>query len=647
MAVRRWSRTAAVLASLFLILFAAGRAGAQVKVRVSVDGAGVKSTPDIGSPTVATLSLGTTLDVESKTGEWYKVTTVKDGTPLSGYIHEILVEEIGEGESGGGPSSGGPVVSQAETIAGIEHTLKESKELIHQAKDLDQAAESLLQLLAKTFTVDDRGRQKQIASEIYLWLGIARGKQGDSYGAFQEFQNMFAVDTATASEASRNISEPGVSSLIEQAEKQSRGLVVDYSLEITSEPIGASVRIDGKDTGLTPAVYRTPVPKLRLEIARQGYKTHAEDIFLVQPSTRKNIVLEIIGRSVLFSSVPTGAQVIVDGRDSGQVTDCRLPNVAFGSHVIILKKPGWADHEQSLEVPAGTDPIEVRAALAALDYSAGIKMGGAGANIFKLPKAVALDGEGNFYVADESEFKLKKYSPEGRRQVTWAANGRELRSLKKPAGIAIDGRGYCYVTDAELSAVFKFTKDGVFVAKWGKPGTRPGEFTVPLGIAVDRAGDIYVADSGNNRIVMCSPEGVVKNAWEKTATGADQFVSPTGVAVTPQNEIVVIDRSRIQKFNTQGELLAGWGKSGTGDGELNRPLGLAVDAQGHIYAADTGNNRVQTFDAGGKFVAKWGTARGDDLRLAGPAAVAVNAKGSVFVIETEAGRLVEFKAPTR
>jgi len=647
MAVRRWSRPAAILASLFLILLAAGQAGAQVKVKVSVDSAGIKATPDIGSPTLANLPLGTILQVESKKGAWYKVTTTKDGIALIGYIHEILVEEVVEGESAGAASSGSTVISQAETIAGIELKLKESEDLIQEGRDLDKAAENLRPLLAKTFGVDDRARQKQIASEIYLWLGLSYSKRGDGFGALREFLNMFEVDYLGAKEVTRNIQEPAASSLIERADKQSRGLLVDYLLEITSEPKGAAVRIDGKETGLTPEFYRTPVPKLSLEIAKEGYKTHTEDIFLVQPSTRKEVVLESIGRPVLVSSVPAGAQVFVDGQDSGQTTDSELSYVPYGPHVIKLKKTGWADHEQRIEVPAGTGPIEVKARLAVVDYSAGIKMGGPGTDIFKLPKAVAFDGEGNFYVADESEFKVKKYSPEGRRQVTWAHNGRDVMSLKKPAGIAVDGRGYCYVTDAGLSAVFKFTKEGVFVAKWGKLGTKPGEFTAPLGIAVDRAGDLYVADSGNNRIVVCSPEGAVKNTWEKTATGADEFVSPAGVAVTPQNEIVVIDRTRIQKFNTQGELIAGWGKAGTGDGEFNRPLGLAVDAHGYIYAADTGNNRVQKFDPNGGFIAKWGASAQGDLQMTGPAAIAVNDKGSVLVVERENGRLLEFKVPAQ
>jgi DNA-binding beta-propeller fold protein YncE len=645
MAVRRWSRPAAILASLFLILMAAGPASAQVKVRVSVDSAGIKATPDIGSRTLANLPLGTVLNVDAKQGDWYKVTTSIDGTAITGYIHQILVEEVVEGESASAASLGRPVMSQDETIAAIGLKLKESEALIQEGRDLDKAAENLRPLLAKTFGVDDRGRQKQIATEIYLWLGLSYSKGGDSLGALREFLNMFEVDYFGAKEITRNISEPAVSSLIERADKQSRGLLVDFLLEITSEPKGAAVRIDGKETGFTPELYRSPVPKLRLEIAKEGYKTHTEDIVLVQPSTRKEVVLESTGRPVLVSSAPAGARVFVDGQDSGKTTDSELSYVSYGPHVIKLKKTGWADHEQSIEIPAGTGPIEVKALLTAVDYAAGMKMGGPGTNVFKLPKAVAFDGAGNFYVADESEFDVKKYSPEGRRQVTWGLNGREFRSLKKPAGIAVDGRGYCYVTDAELSAVFKFTKDGVFVAKWGKPGTKPGEFTSPLGIAVDHTGDIYVADSGNNRVVVCSPEGAVKNTWEKTGTGADAFVSPAGVAVTPQNEIVVIDRSRIQKFSTQGEPIVGWGKAGTGDGEFNRPLGLAVDAHGYVYAADTGNNRVQKFDARGALIAKWGSGGQGELQISGPAAIAVNDKGSVFVIETLSGRLVEFKVP--
>lgn len=637
------------MASLFcLLIIGLGFApAAAVNVKVIVDNASIKATPEIGGKTLANLPLGTILEAELKQGEWYKVTTTKDGTPITGYIHELLVEEIGEGETAAVASSGGLMKSQGEISAEIELKMGESKSLIRQEKELEKATEDLRPLLAKAFSVDDRIRQKQIACEIYLWLGLASAKRGDSYGALKEFRNMFEVDYAYSKEVSRNIYDPTVSSFIDQAEKHYRGLLVDYSLEITTEPKEASIKIDGKEIGLTPEVYRTPIPKFTLEIVKEGYKPYKEDVFLSQASAKKEIVLQSIGRTVLVSSVPPAAQVFLDDQDTGKVTDCELPYVAYGVHALKLKKPNWADHEQSIEVLEGPGPLAIAAALTVKDYVVGMKMGTPESKFFKLPRAVAVDREGCFYVADESDLKVKKYDPKGRLQTGWGDAGREFKSVKKPSGIAIDGQGFIYITDADAACVMKFSKEGKFVSKWGRQGTKLDELMGPLGIAVDRSSDIYVADSGNNRIVKYSTGGVAKKTWGKQGMGRGEFVFPTAVAVNSQNEVVVADRVHIQRFTPEGEVVAAWGKGGTGDGEMNRPLGLAVDAQDYIYVADTGNNRVQKFDLNGRFIAKWGSAGTGEGQMMGPVCVAVNDKGSVFVVELENNRIQEFKVPSQ
>ena len=647
MEATRRSMARAILASFLLILLVLGSTAAAVKVKVIVDNASIKATPEIGSQTLANVALSTVLDVELKQGEWYKVTTTKDGKPITGYIHEMLVQEIGEGETTSGASSGGVMKSQGEISAEIELKMEESKSLVRQEKELDKATEDLRPLLAKAFSIDDRIRQKQIACEVYLWLGLACAKRGDNYGALKEFRNMFEVDYIYAKEVTRNIYDPTVSSFIDQAEKHFRGLLVDYSLEITTEPKEAAIKIDGKEIGLTPEVYRTPIPKFTLEIVKEGYKPYKEEVFLAQANSKKEIVLQNIGRMVLISSVPPAAQVFLDDQDTGKVTDCELPYVTYGVHALKLKKPNWADHEQSIEVLEGPGPLTIVAALTVKDYVLGQKMGGPESKFFKLPRAVAFDKEGFYYVADESDFKVKKYDPQGRLQGGWGDAGREFKSLKKPSGIALDGQGFIYVTDAEAASVLKFSKDGKFVTKWGRQGTKPGELMGPLGIAVDRSGDIYVADSGNNRIVKYSTGGVAKKAWGKQGMGRGEFVFPAAVAVNSQNEIVVVDRVHVQRFTPEGEVVAAWGKGGTGDGELNRPLGLAVDAQNYIYVADTGNNRVQKFDFNGRFVAKWGSAGTGDGQMMGPVSVAVNYKGNVFVLELENNRLQEFKIPAQ
>ena len=643
----RRSMARTTLASILLTLLVFGPAAAAVKVKVIVDNASIKATPEIGSQTLANVALSTVLDVELKQGEWYKVTTTKDGTAVSGYIHELLVEEIGEGETPAVASPGGPMKSQGEISAEIELKMEESKGLIRQDKELAKAAEDLRPLLAKAFSIDDRTRQKQIACEVYLWLGLASAKQGDNYGALKEFQNMFEVDYTHAKEVTRNIYDPTVSSFIDQAEKRYRGLLVDYSVEITTDPKEASIRINGREIGLTPEVYRTPTPKFTLEIVKEGYKPYKEEVFLSEASSKKEIVLQSIGRTVLVNSLPPGAQVFLDDQDTGKVTDCELPYVVYGVHALKLKKPNWSDHEQSVEVLEGPGPLTITAALTVKDYVIGMRMGTPDSKFFKLPRAIAFDKGGFFYVADESDLKIKKYDSQGRLQGNWGEAGREFKALKKPSGIALDGQGFIYITDAEAACVMKFYKEGKFVSKWGKQGPKPNELMGPLGIAIDHSGDLYVADSGNNRIVKYSTGGVAKQAWGKQGMGRGEFVFPTAVAVDSQNEIVVVDRVHVQRFTPEGEVVAAWGKAGTGDGEWNRALGLTVDDRDYIYLADTGNNRVQKFDLNGKFVAKWGSAGTGDGQMMGPVSIAVNDKGSVFVLELDNNRLQEFKIPTQ
>jgi DNA-binding beta-propeller fold protein YncE len=633
---------------LFLLaLLTPGTAAAGARVRVIVDNASIKATPEIGSPTLANVALGTILDVEMKKGEWYKITITKAGQPLAGYIHELLVEEVGEGEAPAVPPPGGVIKSQGEISAEIELKMEESKNLIRQDKDLDRAAEDLRPLLAKAFSLDDHVRQKQIACEIYLWLGLASAKRGDNYGALKEFQNMFDVDYPHANELTRNIYDPAVASFIDQAEKQYRGVLVEYSLEITSEPKEAAILIDGREVGRTPEVFTTPIPKFTLELHKEGFGPYKEEVFLSQASSKKEIVLRSIGRTIQISSAPAGAQLFLDDQDTGKVTDCELPYVPYGGHTLKLKKPGWADYEQAVEVAAGQGPLTITAALTVKDYGIGLKLGGTESRPFRLPKAIAFDKEGFFYVADESDNKIKKFDSQGRQQSGWGDSGREFRALKKPSGIAVDGQGFIYITDAEAGCVTKFSKAGKFVSKWGKQGSKPDELMGPLGIAVDRGGDIYVADSGNSRIVKYSTGGVVKTSWGRSGMDQGEFVFPSGVAVSPQNEIIVVDRVHIQRFTPEGAFVAAWGKSGSGDGELSRPLGMTMDPQGYIYVADTGNNRILKFDLSGRFLVKWGSAGTKDGQMMAPAAVGVDEKGNVFVVEIDNNRVQEFTVPTQ
>lgn len=633
-----------VLVLCFFVLLPGQNVGAAgIKLRVTVDNANIKATPEIGSPTLANIPLDSLLDAEAKHGEWYKVTLMRDGTQIIGYIHELLVKEVAAGESQPGLSPAGVLKSQAEIVAEIELRMEDDKNLIRQEKDLDKAINGLRPLIAKTFSLDDRQKQKQIACEVYLWLGLGYAKQGDNFNAVNEFRNMFEVDYAFAKEVTRNIYDPVVSGFIEHAEKQYRGLLVEYTLEIVTEPKEAKVKVNGKEIGLSPEVYRTTMPKFTLEIEKEGFRPITEEIFLTKAVDKKDYALESIGRTLALSSEPKEANVFLDGEDTGKLTDCELPYARYGSRTIRVSKKNYADWEETVQVVAGPGPLSLSVILAAKNYVFARKWGGPESKFFKLPKAIAFDTDGNFYVVDDSDIKTKKFDSQGNFESNWGDSGREFRILKDPAGIAVDSQGNVYITDAKSAGVFKFSKTGKFVLKWGKEGTQQGELNAPSGIAVDGNDDIYVADSGNHRIVKYSSQGSLKKTWGKQGAGQGEFTFPSGVAVDQKNEIIVLDRIQAQRFTGEGQFVTAWGKAGSADGEMKAPMGVCSDAHNYIYIADTGNNRILKFNPQGRLITQWGTAGRAEGLMTSPFGIAVNTKGSVFVIERDSNRLQEFK----
>jgi len=531
---------------------------------------------------------------------------------------------------------------QAELIAEIELKIEENKNLIRQERDLEVAVDKLSPLIAKAFNISDVSRQKQIASEIYLWMGLAYSNKGDLYAALKEFKNMFEVEPAYAKEMTRNLIDPEVMALVQNAENEYKGMITEYSFEISTDPKEATITIDGKEIGLSPEVYRTPIPKFVLDIEKEGFKPINEEIFLTLPSSKKEYVLERAGKSVFVSTNPPGVQVYLDGQDTGMVSDCEIPLVPFGNHNVFLMKDNYASWEGIVDVSVGPDPVRIDVILTGNKYGFRRKWGGPGSELFVQPLGIALDNENNFFVVNISDISLKKFDATGRIIPGWGDGGREFRKVKAPAGIAVDSRGAVYVTDLKTNSIFVFSKSGAFVNKWDKSVSGDIAFNTPLGIAVDRAGDIYVADSGNHRIMKFSTAGSLKKTWGRQGAGNGEFVNPVSIAFSQSNEVYVLDKTRVQKFNSEGQFQGTFGREGTGDGEFSRPMSLFLDDMNYVYVADSANNRIQKFDPNGEFVTKWGTKGNGDGQLNYPVGIVISREGRIFVVERDNNRVQEF-----
>src|SRR5438067_468925 len=155
-----------------------------------------------------------------------------------------------------------------------------------------------------------------------------------------------------------------------------------------------------------------------------------------------------------------------------------------------------------------------------------------------------------------------------------------------PTAVAVDQDGDVYVADEERQDVQVFDQDGNFLRKWGSLGSDPGQFNHPSGLATDQDGNVLVVDSLNNRVQKVAPDGKPLQSWGEAGAGPGQFNLPWGIGLDRQGQVHVSDwrNGRVQQFSPDGSYQASFGDR-DGEGRLDRPAGVAVDSHGTLYVA--------------------------------------------------------------
>ena len=233
--------------------------------------------------------------------------------------------------------------------------------------------------------------------------------------------------------------------------------------------------------------------------------------------------------------------------------------------------------------------------------------------------------------------------------------------LCTPLGVVADGQGNVYIADADNNRIRKLGTDGTIttIAGTGAAGFAGDEswaidaiLNHPTHLAMDADRQLFIADSGNQRIRMIDPTGIIHtiagngeqgSGGDGGASRAAQLNNPSGLALDPAGRLYVADTGnhrvrRISRFEPRSiEAFAGTGTAGfSGDGgqstqaELNAPQGLAVSSSFDVYIADTMNGRIRRAQADGRIFTVAGNPTSDftdqvvatDARLSQPVDVA-------------------------
>jgi hypothetical protein len=205
------------------------------------------------------------------------------------------------------------------------------------------------------------------------------------------------------------------------------------------------------------------------------------------------------------------------------------------------------------------------------------------------PQDVAVNAAGDVYIADTYNNRVLMVTPSG--QVTavagdgtagYSGDGRlaTFAELNEPTGVAVDAQGNLYIADSANNVIRRVdAKTGIITTVAGDyaadqangglggfsgdggPATS-AELNDPQGVAIDGAGDLFIADTFNNAIREVTPAGIITTVVNASAqpggesngaATASRLNTPYGVAIDPTTEDLYIadaNNSRIAEVTS-------------------------------------------------------------------------------------------------
>jgi ATP-dependent protease HslVU (ClpYQ) peptidase subunit len=295
---------------------------------------------------------------------------------------------------------------------------------------------------------------------------------------------------------------------------------------------------------------------------------------------------------------------------------------------------------------------------------------------FNAPDAACFDTDGNMYVVDRFNHKIRKISTTG--IVTTIAGSTEgfanglgtAAQFNQPAGICIDALGNLYVADSNNNCIRKITPTGLVTTFAGSTAgfvdgfVTAAKFYYPHDICIDTLGNLYIADTFNNKIRKIATGSFTVTTLAGSTEGyldgpsaTAQFYWPWGVCVDSNFNVYVADKGnyKIRKITPDVMVTTYAGSTfGSADGSANiaqfrSPLSLCIDTLNNVFVVDSSMHNVRKIDTSGNVTTYAGTilpldagdidGYGTDAKFSMPTGICIAADNSLYVLQQNYGKI--------
>jgi uncharacterized protein (TIGR03437 family) len=413
------------------------------------------------------------------------------------------------------------------------------------------------------------------------------------------------------------------------------------------------------------------------------------NVYFSELSTDVVRMIDVHGNLTVLIGTGPGGQPIASGSPLSYPLIQPIGMASDSSFNMYIMETGRISMYTPFSPASGAAPmVQVIAGDITQKVTSGTGDGGPPLSAGMNPRSVAVDSQGNIYLADSlltlnfnNRVRIIPSSYSNSTIITTFAGGNvptgagdkgpaTSAQLYFPQAVAIGSQGTVYIADTSDNRVRAVTPDGNIntVAGTGTAGTTGNQgpataanINQPAGLALDSIGNLYFTDGALIRQVGTT--GIINlfagggSSTQAAVPAQTVLLAQTGsLAVDAQNDVYVEQLARVSEISAATQLIstvAGNGLPGySGDNgpataaQINGVAGVAVDSSGNLYIADGANNRIRKVDSTGNIttIAGGGASTADGVMataalLNAPSAVAVDSAGNLYIAETGGDRM--------